>query len=741
MRLDGNGPDLSREHEGKGGHLLRWLDLDLGSEPSADLTTEPVQFAEHFPNGIDSAGLTDKAVAYLHRSVRSDQPVQVPVMFGSDDGCRVWLNGRLIHEVNGSRSVVTKTRLELSLKAGLNHLLVKVANGGGTWAFQMLPQLAMTPERRGKLQPMINSAIDRGVDYLLKTQQLDGSWGYSAAGYRNGQTSLSLYALLKSGVRADHQAIRRGLEYLGLQAPKKTYSTAVQILALASAHRTEDTKWIAQLADQMLDWQQGDFAYPDGVRDLSCTQYGAFAYRIARQQGVKIPKRAWSDLAHSVLKYETYPGGFSYRPGGEATGSMTVAGLTVLAVCKQALPKGKYPRQWRKDLEAAERNGMRWLAEHFEPDQNPALDEGKRKRWTYYYLYSVERLAALLNVERFGSHDWYWEGADFLIEVQGDEGQWASTYGEAEPNTAFALLFLNRATASSTGPGASRSQGRHYATDGEDALLVLRAKGESPMNLWLSSVSSELVASHARVGKHGEGLYLEAVEYWVDGVSIRRVEADSARPWSNEAYATQYEFDSRGDHEVQLKLHFASIEGEQPEPALSPILKVRVDSGLEPWMLDYANDGVSNLAVGSIDKAESSSQRGGEQDKSYTAIKAFDGLQSTAWMSAADDTGPVLRVSFRKPVRCDRIVFSHITGAELHQGDYDLATEVEVTLNGRRDSLTLELDPVETTKATLVLERVSKISGFTVRVLERTSGVKHKGIVGFAEVELQLGGG
>ena len=51
-------------------------------------------------------------------------------------------------------------------------------------------------------------------------------------------------------------------------------------------------------------------------------------------------------------------------------------------------------------------------------------------------------------------HDWYREGAEYLIQAQQESGSWPGT-GENDPNahgetelirTCFALLFLKRAT-------------------------------------------------------------------------------------------------------------------------------------------------------------------------------------------------------------------------------------------------------------------------------------------------------
>jgi hypothetical protein len=64
-----------------------------------------------------------------------------------------------------------------------------------------------------------------------------------------------------------------------------------------------------------------------------------------------------------------------------------------------------------------------------------------------YYLYALERAGMLTGVEKIGSHDWYAEGAKYLLDHQRADGSWPG--GEEEEavwNTCFAILFLKRST-------------------------------------------------------------------------------------------------------------------------------------------------------------------------------------------------------------------------------------------------------------------------------------------------------
>lgn len=136
--------------------------------------------------------------------------------------------------------------------------------------------------------------------------------------------------------------------------------------------------------------------------------------------------------------------GWAYLPENQPyTGSMTASGVTILAVCKDALESaGKY-RKVEKDVDQAIRDGCAWLAENFTVEKNP----GDSRGYLYYYLASLEHAGAHCMLRRFGEHDWYEEGAKYLLAKQAAGGSWPSLpSGSALTNTCFAMLFLSKAT-------------------------------------------------------------------------------------------------------------------------------------------------------------------------------------------------------------------------------------------------------------------------------------------------------
>ena len=75
-------------------------------------------------------------VAYAVTYVRTDAEQQVTLRFGSDDGARIWLENEEIFEFDGIRAFApAEDEVRITLRPGLNKLLVKVANASGDWGF------------------------------------------------------------------------------------------------------------------------------------------------------------------------------------------------------------------------------------------------------------------------------------------------------------------------------------------------------------------------------------------------------------------------------------------------------------------------------------------------------------------------------------------------------------------------------------------------------------------------------
>ena len=93
-------------------------------------------------------GPTETAASYLSFWIWSPRPLdnllvepnmpKLDLLMGSDDGCQVWLNSKLIKEDRGTHPVVADSIIcdALPLQRGWNHLVVKVVQGSGQWQYE-----------------------------------------------------------------------------------------------------------------------------------------------------------------------------------------------------------------------------------------------------------------------------------------------------------------------------------------------------------------------------------------------------------------------------------------------------------------------------------------------------------------------------------------------------------------------------------------------------------------------------
>jgi len=205
---------------------------------------------------------------------------------------------------------------------------------------------------------------------------------------------------------------------------------------------------------------------PSDRGDNSNSQYAALGLRACHDAGIVFPQdavelaRKWWETNQQGAKagdrpdvatgnrMAAEPRGWDYAKGGTSQekpfGSMTAGAVSAVVIYDYMLKK-----DWRQD--AVVLSGMAWLNENFSVTTNPV----KYPEWHYYYLYALERVGMLYNTWMIGTHDWYREGANYLLDNQKADGSWLAgspfrDAGEKQAtwDTCFAILFLKRATRS-----------------------------------------------------------------------------------------------------------------------------------------------------------------------------------------------------------------------------------------------------------------------------------------------------
>ncbi|MSR48187.1 MAG: hypothetical protein EXS13_14195 [Planctomycetes bacterium] len=602
---------------------------------------------------------------------------------------------------------------------------------------------AAAEESFGQLQERINRAIDRGVEWLVAHQAIDGSWNHEQWSYRNGCTALSMYTLLKSGVNKRHPAVQRAREFLRSNPSRETYTIGCHLMALGAYDDPEDLPWMKALVDTLLSFQRGGaFNYPWGGADLSNTQYGVLGLRAAAQHGVEVPASAFDKAAQQVLQWsadETKGAygalAFTYNGGQKPTSSMTAAGTTILAVAEQEL-KGKSKSGGY--LGTAKR-GVQWLADHYTVNDN--INEG-HDRWDLYYLYGLERVASLLDLDKIGGHDWYREGATHLCDHQGDKGQWGSSYGDHPIDTCFALLFLNRATAPVSGQSSPRV--RLYGGDDPAEGVSVRASGDTPLTMWISGFGDAALAAHEWPSDKDRGLRVLKVEWFACGAKlgdgekpIALIEKDGLQPAGRERFGAQWTFALPGDYSVRVRVTVMAPPTEPGGAALQVVLEsmplvVRIEEALDPELLQCAKDPGVNLLFGQKVSARASTTLNGD----WSPDRAVDNLQCRGWAAASDDPIPNLTIELEKPVRANTLV---LTPARIGDTWQSRITKLAITFNGKQPPLLVDV-PVTEEQKKLRLRLIAPIvvRKVEVKVLSKQESPNNDKAVGFAEVELQV---
>ena len=199
--------------------------------------------------------------------------------------------------------------------------------------------------------------------------------------------------------------------------------------------------------------------------DNSNTQFATLALWVGRRYGLPVDNALKRVSARFRLS-QNGDGGWGYfdpsmRGGAmmaRSTASMTCAGLLGLAVADgkaaetlrerkpDAKPAGDINKSTRvkRGLYALSSTIGRAAAENAKGAARVAAIPQIGGR-SYYFLWSLERVAVALDLKTIGKKDWYAWGAELLVSNQPVDGVWRGSYAESGADTCFALLFLKRA--------------------------------------------------------------------------------------------------------------------------------------------------------------------------------------------------------------------------------------------------------------------------------------------------------
>ncbi|MBM3987306.1 MAG: hypothetical protein FJ294_05050 [Planctomycetes bacterium] len=634
-----------------------------------------------------------------------------------------------------------------------------------------LPAQERAAAHLGELQAGVNAAIDRGVERLLALQNRDGSWGSDLRepvahfDRRNGETGLAVYTLRKCRISADHPALQRAAAFLEGGFPTHNYSVSTQLLALDALGAPE--RWkdrMKELVDFLLSTRirgEGTWGYPNhpGVYiDLSNTQYAALGLRAAAHSGLKIPKDVWLELVEGTLKYQQTPreidvaassgksstgkrevAGFGYMHGERESpsASMTAAGISILGIAKEGAGRD-LPAPLGRSLERAQRLGLAWIEREFSVEDNPHGPYA----WHYYWLYGLERVGALMQTERIGEHDWYRLGAARLVREQRDNGEWRTGAPVAWPveplplsNTCFALLFLTKATAPSSGSDGGVQDA--WASEPADRPVWLRAAGRARISCWISGFSPGTIEAYG----HGQGtnaaLHVDRVEFLVDGKLVETRDVDQLVPWKGERFSMQHAFETDGPHTMQARLHVAlptevATEGHTTEVLESATLEVVARDVFQPWMLEYARAAASNKLEQTEVSARCSSQLA-----SFTNAGAIcDGYQGTGWAFAPTDTEPSITLELEKAQRAKLVILSQYDANRATAGELGRIRRVALYLNKDSTAIEFDLSGDALMKHELALPKPAVVRSLRLRVLAWDKGSLQP-VGGFSEIELR----
>ena len=344
----------------------------------------------------------------------------------------------------------------------------------GTWTQALAAVVAVAvavvavPRARAAVtDEQVQSAIQKGKEYLINQQNADGSFTNNE-GTKSCLSALVFMTLAYMGEHPNRDVMSKGLDYLmridarGFtfdNAVRAGYAVPIRVMGFSYIHNKLLGDKRAEVRRKMMEdvllfrtgqSRDGGWRYELNAQDydFSVTQWPILAMREASLVGIEMPVDPLRKAQKLYFDKQNEDGGWHYQ-SGKSYGSMTAAGLASLFIINDILdPSSGCPcssGKSRTTASEAERRidkALEWLGKYFTGNANAQADGTPGNGRTRYWLYCVERVGIAAGYKRFGDHNWYKEGAEHLVATQEPRGNWGGI-----DDTCFALLFLYKGRA------------------------------------------------------------------------------------------------------------------------------------------------------------------------------------------------------------------------------------------------------------------------------------------------------